>query len=123
MRKNTSSHTAGFGILELLVVIAIIGVLAVIAIPKFFQARNVAQDRSAESFASSVYKVAFAHSSENLTSGVIADPDCTDGYVAGGYDAGPPSGVVTSCAVTASVEGTPIVTVVSINGKTTVLTN
>lgn len=120
---RNSNRTVGYGILELLVVIAIIGILAVIALPNFLHARDAAQDRSAESYAGSVYKVAFAYISEDLTAAVVTDPDCTDGYVAGSYDVDPPGGVVNSCAVTIAGDGTPVVTVASISGRTITLSN
>jgi prepilin-type N-terminal cleavage/methylation domain-containing protein len=117
MNKGKVSKRGGFGILELLVVIAIIGILAVIAIPKFFSARNRAQDRSAETYASAVYKVAFAYISENIGTPVVTDPDCSDGYIAGGYDAGAPGGTVQSCSVTIGPDGGPLIQVVSVNGR------
>ena len=106
-------HCKGYGLLELLVVITILGLLLALGVPNLLHARASAQEASAKVYATTVYKVAFAHILEPTNT--LVEGDCKTAYVAGNLRA-PGSAYVRSCLVKDAGDGTPEVTIETLGG-------
>jgi type IV pilus assembly protein PilA len=116
------NQSKGLTLLELLVIIAIIGVLTTLIGGSLLRARQIAQERGAQSYARSVFVAASAYIAENRDSsaGDVVRP-CGDGvsYSPGGvasYTVPDPGGIVTTCEVIDAGGTTFSVSVTSING-------
>lgn len=100
MQRNTSQK--GFTLIELVMVIVILGVLAVIALPKFVDLKGDAQQSAVDGIAGSLSSAAainYAARSANVANGV-AIANCTD--TSGALQGGLPTGYsITAGAVAA----------------------
>ncbi|GAA6732950.1 hypothetical protein YIM1640_01000 [Thermus oshimai] len=106
----------GFSTPELLTVTVIIAVLAAILVANFLRSHVLAQERAAQSYAQNVYKAAWAYLADGNPT-PWEDPDCRDGYTAGGYRVEAPGPAVAACAVADRGDGTPQVEVRSRFGQ------
>lgn len=104
MKRTTAQK--GFTMIELVMVIVILGVLAVMALPKFVDLKGDAQQAAVDGVAGSLSSAAainYAARSANVANGV-AIADCTD--TASALQGGLPSGyTITSAAVAAGASG------------------
>ena len=107
--------SSGLTILELLTAIAILSVILTIGFPVLFQAREKAQEATAQTHATQVYKAAYAHVVSDVDNTVATSNDCKSAYVAGNYAASP-NKLIASCEVADSGNGVPQVTVISLSG-------
>ncbi len=69
LQKLRGSNEKGFTLIELMIVIAIIGILAIIAIPKFLAYRTSGQNSAAQSAGKNFYNTAIVY---------FADPTSSD---------------------------------------------
>ncbi|MEJ5337111.1 MAG: prepilin-type N-terminal cleavage/methylation domain-containing protein, partial [Thermus sp.] len=114
--KEAEMRTEGLTLLELLTVLAVVALLSAVLLPNLMRARTLAQERSALGYAHNVYKAAWAYVAEGNPS-LVEDPDCRDGYTAGGYRVEAPGPAVAACAVADRGDGTPQVEVRSRFGQ------
>ena len=103
----------GFTTIELLVVMTILALLLALGLPNLLHARASAREASAKVYATTVYKVAFAHVLEPANT--LVEGDCKAAYVAGDLST-PGSTYVRSCVVRNAGDGTPKVTVETLAG-------
>ena len=103
----------GFSVVELLVVITVLALLLALGLPNLLHARANAREASAKVYATTVYKVAFAHLLEPANT--LVEGDCKAAYVAGSLST-PGSTYVKSCVVRDAGDGTPKVTVETLAG-------
>ena len=106
-------HCKGYSLIELLIVIAILALLLALGLPNLLHARANAQEASARLYATTVYKIAFAHILEPTNT--LVEGDCKTSYVAGNLSA-PGSIYVKSCLVKDAGDGTPEVIVETLAG-------
>lgn len=109
-------RAGGFTLLELLVALALVAILAAVLLPNLGRAHTLAQERAVLGYAHNVYKAAWAFVAEGNPT-LAEDPDCQDGYTAGGYRVEAPGPVVAACTVTDRGDGTPQVEVRSRFGR------
>jgi MSHA pilin protein MshA len=124
MPRTTSQK--GFTLIELVMVIVILGVLAVMALPKFVDLKGDAQQSAVEGVAGSLSSAAainYAARSANAANGVaITDCDETDAALQGGLPSGytitsgaVAAGASASCTLTGQGSKTATFTTIGIN--------
>ena len=109
---------SGFTLVEVLIVIAIIGILATAFVPKAIQAKRVALESAAMTYARNVYTAGTAYLAEQ-GGNTFGPKDCSAGFDVGSYHVTvPDSNAVSVCSADTDASGRASVDVTTTTGRT-----
>ena len=107
----------GFTLVEVLIVIAIIGILAAVLVPKAIQAKRVALESAAMTYARSVYTAGTAYLAER-GGNTFGSKDCSAGFTVGSYHVpAPQPNAVSTCSAETDSSGRASVDVTASTGR------